>query len=193
MDYTSLFTYSHSKKDNKRLQTIPNRFIMNIFLLSNRQNVDKFNCKLGILHLEHQHYLNLMSYMFKKVGSIDSEPQHPYTTRQNIKVTSQPRRAHTEIFRKFFVYQGPVLWNQLEKEVKLFLSMKCFKRVLKAKLLDAELAVLIKICDLIARSRTIVDTFSHSPLPPPPPPPIIHRISLNLHLLHHQHLSFCTH
>lgn len=143
LDYILIFTYTISKKNFKKLQTIQNNFIRCTMKLPKRTNVDHMHCHLNILHVTNRRYLLLMKYMYYKSRFTHIEETAPQriTTRQMEKITFSPNTPTTDKFANSLAYTGPTLWNNLSSEEQFLRDAQSFKNVLKKRLLESEKAL----------------------------------------------------
>lgn len=141
--YIDIFTYLASKKENKKMQTMQNECIRCIFNLPKRANVDAMHCRLRTLHVENGRLLSLLVHMYKKTLTRDDSlfhVEHGIATRSSEKIMFRIPRPRVEIFRKSFVYQGMLHWNNLSSEEQLIPDVDHFKIAMKRKFLEMERA-----------------------------------------------------
>lgn len=132
-----------SKKSIKKLQVIQNNFIRNALNLPGRTNVDAAHCTLKVLHVENRRYLNLMHLMHIRSRNAEIEPVPPQRvhTRQSDKLIFKLVKPMSEKYAKSLAYIGPKLWNELSPEEQLINDADTFKRTLKKRLSESELAL----------------------------------------------------
>lgn len=143
IDYICLFTYLLSKNDYKKIQTMQNCAIRCTFQLSKRTNVDSYHCKIKTLHVDNRRYLLLMIYMYKLTLDPDfcPNPGHSFNTRTSAKLNFNLARPVHSKFNKSHCYVGRKLWNDLSADDQNLPDVDSFKRRLKRRLLETELAL----------------------------------------------------
>lgn len=143
IDYISLFAYLLTKKDFKRLQTIQNSALRCVFGLSRCTNVDGLHCKIRSLHVENRRYMLLMLHMYRQTLTPNFCPAvaHSFNTRYSGKLNFHLERPVNSKFSKSHCYIGKKLWNDLPVENQNLSDIESFKRRLKQRLLESELAL----------------------------------------------------
>lgn len=113
------------------------------FGLAKRSNVDSLHCKLRLLHVSNRRYLYLMMYMYRCARHLPTQPADRVgaSTRSNSKRNFPMTRPLTDRFAKSHLYQGQLLWNDLDSDLQRLPDQNWFKRRLKTHLLTTERAL----------------------------------------------------
>ena len=131
-------TYSTHLDPIIKLQKRLIRLITNSDFLAHTQPLFQ---QLQILNIENMRKYSLAIYFFKNSHSLlpSLQGRHHYGTRHRDR--PRPVRHSKTIFQKSFVYQAPIIWNELLDRANALISnsvnLKCFKRKLKQYFLQS--------------------------------------------------------
>ena len=138
--YCNLIWCNTNKTDLTAITLIQKRLIRLITRSDILAHTSPLFRRTKILNLENLRKLTLGLYCFKNKNNFDHlQARHNYPTRQRNQL--RPIRHRTSQFEKSFVYQAPLLWNELNNTIPDLINInmiKKFKRIYKKSLVSSQ-------------------------------------------------------
>lgn len=140
IDYGCLLLSTCSRQAIGRLQLLQNKMLRCALRVNRHTNIRELHSKCGILMIDDRIKYNQLKFIYVNILSkspLFAQRAHTALTTRSILVGKlSVCTPNYSLIRKSIIYDGILLWNRLDENIKNATSLASFKRRLKLKFLD---------------------------------------------------------